>query len=340
MKACIFRATGAPLEIVEVPDPKAGAGEIVVRVKDCGICGSDLHAAAARNVKMPAGTIMGHEFAGVVEQIGEGVSGFERGDAVAVMSYLACGECGLCRAGLDVKCARMRLVGFGDVAGGYAEFMKTRPGSVFKLPQEMSFRAGATVEPLVVGLHGLRRAHFQAGETCVIMGAGPIGLVMLLWARFAGARAVVVSELVLARRERALKLGADAVVDPRMHNPTVAMNRLSGAGPDVVFECIGAQGTLAEAIAYAPRGGRVTVLGVSMEDDGFPPGIAMNKELDVHFSLGLEPGEVETAIAVLGSGRITTEPLITHTVGLAELPRAFAALHEPTNQSKVMLEFS
>jgi len=339
MRACIFRATGAPLEVVEVPDPQAEAGEVVVRVKNCGICGSDLHAAASRSVKMPSGTIMGHEFAGVVEQVGEGVNGFARGDAVAVMSYLACGECEMCSAGLGVKCARMRLVGFGDVPGAYAELMKTRPGSVFKLPQGMSFRAGATVEPLVVGLHGLRRARFQAGETCVIMGAGPIGLMMLLWARFAGARAIVISELVLERRERALKLGADAAVDPRMHNPAVAMNRLSGAGPDVVFECIGAPGSLAEAIAYAQRGGRVTVLGVSMEDDGFPPGLAMTKELDLHFSLGLEPGEVETAIAVLGSGRISTDPMITHTVGLDGLPAAFAALRQPTNQTKVMLEF-
>jgi (R,R)-butanediol dehydrogenase/meso-butanediol dehydrogenase/diacetyl reductase len=245
----------------------------------------------------------------------------------------------MCRAGMAVRCTKMRVVGFGDVPGGYAELMKTRPGSVFKLPAGMSFRAGATVEPLVAGLHGLRRANFRAGETCVIMGAGPIGLVTLLWARFAGARAIVVSEVLMDRRDLALKMGADTAVDPRMHNPAAAMTRLSGAGPDVIFECIGAPGTMNEAIAYASRGGRVTILGVAMEDDGFPPGIAMNKELDVHFSLGLDPGEVETAIAMLAAGRISTDAMITHTVGLDDLPRAFAALRQPTNQTKVMLEF-
>lgn len=340
MRACVFKAIGEPLENVEVPDPVAGPGEIVVRVRDCGICGSDLHAVSSPRVKMAPGTIMGHEFSGVIEQIGERVEGFSPGDAVAVMSYLACGECELCRAGMAVKCSRMRLVGFGDVPGAYAELMKTRPGSVFKLPQGLSFRAGATVEPLVVGLHGIRRARLQAGETCVIMGAGPIGLVTLLWAKFAGARAIVVSERVLERRERALKMGADAAVDPRMHNPSVTMNRITGAGPNVVFDCIGAQGTMAEAIAYASRGQRVTVLGVSMEDDGFPPGLAMGKELDVHFSLGLEPGEVETAIAILASGRVSTEAMITHAVSLDDLPRAFGALQTPTNQTKVMLEFA
>jgi len=339
MRAAIFKAPGAPLEIVEVPDPVAGPGEIVVRVRDCGICGSDLHASDSRNIKMPPGTIMGHEFAGEVAQVGDGVDGFAPGDPVVAMSYLACGECDPCRGGMSVRCARMRLVGFGDVPGAYAEFMKTRPGSVFKMPPGTSFRAGATVEPMVVGLHGLRRSRLRAGETCVIMGAGPIGLIMLLWARFAGARAVVMSELVLERRELALKLGADGAVDPRMHNPSAAMKNLTGAGPDVIFECIGAPGTLAQAIGYAPRGSRITVIGVSMEDDGFPPGVAMNKELDVHFSLGLEPGEVETAIAVLASGRISTAPMITHTVSLDDLPRAFHALRQPTNQTKVMLEF-
>lgn len=339
MKACVFKAIGAPLEVVELPDPVAGPGELVVRVKNCGICASDLHAATTPKAKLPPGTIMGHELAGVVEQTGVGVRGLERGDPVVVMSYLACGECANCRAGVGVHCSAMKLVGFGEAPGGYAELIKTTAGSVFKMPKAMSFRAGATVEPLVVGLHGLRRAHFQAGETCVIMGAGMIGLVTLLWARFAGARAIVVSEPLLDRREIALKLGADAAVDPRMHSPAAAMARLTGAGPDVIFECIGEPGTMAQAISLAPRRGRVAILGVSTEDDGFPPRLAMGKELDISFSLGLEPGEVETAIAVLASGRISTDPLITHTVGLDDLPRAFAALTQPANQTKVMLEF-
>jgi len=339
MKACVFKAFGAPLEVVELPDPVAAPGELVVRVKACGICGSDLHAATSAKAKLPPGTIMGHEVAGVVDQIGTGVRGFERGDPVVVMSYLACGECANCRAGAGVRCEATTPVGFGEAPGGYAELIKTRPGSVFKMPKTMSFQSGATVEPLVVGLHGLRRARFQAGETCVIMGAGSIGLMTLRWARFAGARAIVVSELLLDRREVALKLGADAAVDPRMHSPAAAMTRLTGAGPDVIFECIGEAGTMAQAISHAPRGGRIAILGVSMEDDGFPPALAMSKELEINFSLGLEPGEVETAIAVLASGRLATDAMITHTVGIDDLPRAFAALTKASGQTKVMLEF-
>ena len=340
MRAAIFKTAGKPLEIVELSEPKAGPLEIVVRVRNCGICGSDLHAADSRRLNMPAGTIMGHELSGVVEDPGPGTSGFTHGEAVIVMSHMPCGECSLCHAGFAVKCAAMRPVGFGDIPGGYAEFMKTRPGGIYKMPAEMSFRAGATVEPMVVALHGLRRARFQAGETCVIMGAGPIGLMTLLWARFAGARAIVVSEILAARRELAMGVGADLAVDPRMQSPAAAMARISGSDPDVIFECIGASGSLAQAVSYAPRAGRIGVLGVSMEDDGFPPAMAMNKELDIFFSLGLEPGEIETTIAVLASGRISTEPLITQAVGLDELPRAFATLKQATSQGKLMLEFN
>src|SRR5207249_5266787 len=121
------------------------------------------------------------------------------------MSYLACGDCDACRSGKTQRCDRMRLVGFGDVPGAYAEKMKTTPGSCFKMPPAMNHRLGATVEPLVVGLHGVHRARLRAGETCLIMGAGPIGLVTLLWARFAGARAIVVSEMAEGRRSMALK---------------------------------------------------------------------------------------------------------------------------------------
>jgi (R,R)-butanediol dehydrogenase / meso-butanediol dehydrogenase / diacetyl reductase len=338
MKACVYRTPGARLEIAEVPDPIAGPGELVVRVKACGICGSDLHAAGP-NFHMPPGTIMGHEFSGVIEALGDGVEGFERGDPVVAMSYVGCGQCEDCRAGRAQRCRKVRLVGFGEVPGAYAELMKTRPASVFRMPPGMSFREAATVEPLVVGLHGLHRAGFQAGESCVVMGAGAIGISTMLWARFAGARAIVVSELNDHRRRLALKMGADAAVDPRMHNPAGKVEQLTGAGPHVIFECIGAPGAMAEAIAYAQRASRVVIIGVCTEDDGFAPISAMNKELDMRFSLGMERGEVEMAIGALATGRVATAPMITHTMGIDDLPKAFAALALATNQSKVMVEF-
>ncbi len=338
MKACVYKAPGAPLEVTELPDPVAGPGEVVVRVKACGICGSDLHA-AGRNFRMPPGTIMGHEFCGVVEAAGRGVENLRPGDPVVVMSYLGCGECDPCHTGNAQRCRGVKLVGFGEVPGAYAELMKTRPGSVFPMPPGMDFRTGATAEPLVVGLHGLHRAGFVAGESCVIMGAGPIGIVTMLWARYAGARAIVISELTEHRRRLALEMGADAAVDPRMRNPSGVVAQLAGGGPQVVFECTGAPGALAEAITYSQLGGRVVVIGVCTEDDGFVPITAMSKELDMRFSLGVERAEVEMAIATLAAGRISTAAMITHSLGIDDLPRAFTALMKPTSQTKVMVEF-
>ncbi len=117
------------------------------------------------------------------------------------------------------------------------------------------------------------------------------------------------------------------------------MQKMTGAPPDVTFECIGAVGTLDEAVPYARRGGRVVVLGVCMEDDSFRPMQALNRELDIKFSLGLEPGEIETAIDMLAAGRVSTEQMITHLISLDDLPKAFAALSRASDQTKVMVEF-
>jgi (R,R)-butanediol dehydrogenase / meso-butanediol dehydrogenase / diacetyl reductase len=337
MKACVYKAPGAPLEVVEVPDPKAGPGEVVLRVKDCGICGSDLH--AVKWGVLPAGTIMGHEFSAEVDQVGEGVSGFAPGDGVMVVPMIPCGECRYCGSGQPLLCEKKTGLGFNEAPGAYAEKVKTRPGALLKMPPGLSHRAAATVEPSVVGLHGLHRSQLQVGETSVVMGAGPIGLVTTMWARFAGARAVIVSEMADGRREMALKMGADAVVNPRVQSPVQELIKMTGDGPDVVFECIGVPGTIEEAIRFCRKGGRVVVIGACGEPDKFTPIRALQREVDIRFSNGADPREFETTMALMASGRISTAPMITHTVGIDELPRAFAALSHPNDQCKVMLEF-
>ncbi|MGO9062914.1 MAG: zinc-dependent alcohol dehydrogenase [Candidatus Binataceae bacterium] len=336
MKACVFKAPGAPLEVTEIPDPIAGPGEVVVRVRNCGICGSDLH--AAQWGVLPAGTIMGHEFSAVVDELGAGVSGFEPGESVMVVPMINCGECDFCRTGQALLCTKQTGIGF-EAPGAYAEKVRTRPGVLLKMPAGLSHRAAATVEPAVVGLHGLHRAKLLVGETCVVMGAGPIGLMTTMWARFAGARAVVVSEMAEGRRAMALRMGADAVVNPRVQSPVQELIKMTGDGPDVVFECIGVPGTIEEAIRFVRKGGRVVVMGACGEADKITPMRALRREVDLRFSSGAELREFQTTMALLASGRISTDPMITHAVGIDDLPRAFAALSRPNDQCKVMLEF-
>jgi (R,R)-butanediol dehydrogenase / meso-butanediol dehydrogenase / diacetyl reductase len=336
MKACVYKAPGAPLEVTEVPDPKPGPGEIVVRVKDCGICGSDLH--AAKWGVLAAGTIMGHEFSAVVDELGEGVTGFTPGEGVMVVPMIPCGQCGYCLTGQALLCSNRGGLGF-ENPGAYAEKVKTRPGALLKMPPGLSHRAAATVEPTVVGLHGVHRSKIAIGETCVVMGAGPIGLLTTMWARFAGARTVVVSEMADGRREMALKMGADLVVNPKVQSPVKELVKITGDGPDIVYECIGVPGTIDEAIRYVRKGGRVVVIGACGEPDNFTPIRALQREVDVIFSSGADPREFQTAMALMASGRISTDPMITHAIGIDEMPDFFAALSHPKDQCKVMLEF-
>jgi (R,R)-butanediol dehydrogenase/meso-butanediol dehydrogenase/diacetyl reductase len=336
MLACVFTAPARPLELTEVPDPRPGPGEVVVRVSHCGVCSSDLHAANSGTGLRP-GTVMGHEISGTITEVGPAVEALCIGDRVAVTSYLACGACAQCLSNHEIRCERLKMVGFDDVPGGFAELVKIRASSVFKLPPTLDLGLAATLEPLVVGLHGINRAAIAPGESCLVMGAGPIGLVTIAWARLSGARRIVLSEVSPFRRAAALKMGADVAVDPRITNPAATLRKDAPDGPDVVFDCVGAAGSLAEAITYARKGGRVVSMGASMGDDGINPGIAMAKELDIRFSLGLEPESVGTAIATLATGRLSTAPMITHVVGLKEFPRAFAALPRAVDQIKVMM---
>jgi (R,R)-butanediol dehydrogenase / meso-butanediol dehydrogenase / diacetyl reductase len=336
MKACVYKAPGAPLEVTEVPDPKPGPGEIVVRVKDCGICGSDLH--AAKWGVLAAGTIMGHEFSAVVDELGEGVTGFTPGEGVMVVPMIPCAQCGYCLTGQALLCSNRGGLGF-ENPGAYAEKVKTRPGALLKMPPGLSHRAAATVEPTVVGLHGVHRSKIAIGETCVVMGAGPIGLLTTMWARFAGARTVVVSEMADGRREMALKMGADLVVNPKVQSPVKELVKITGDGPDIVYECIGVPGTIDEAIRYVRKGGRVVVIGACGEPDNFTPIRALQREVDVIFSSGADPREFQTAMALMASGRISTDPMITHSIGIYVMPDFFDDLSHHNDQCKVILDF-
>src|SRR5207244_2702138 len=153
VRAAVLREAGR-LVVEEVPRPEPEPGELLVRVRDCGICGSDLHAAET----LPSGTVMGHEFAGEVAALGSGVSGWRLGEPVVALPYMACGECAACLAGDGIRCAAVRSIGLGDLPGAYAEYVRVHPASCLRIPERVGFRAAALVEPLAVALHGVRMA--------------------------------------------------------------------------------------------------------------------------------------------------------------------------------------
>jgi (R,R)-butanediol dehydrogenase/meso-butanediol dehydrogenase/diacetyl reductase len=337
MKAAVFKKRDE-MAVIDVPDPIAGAGEVVLKVHNCGICGSDLHA-VQYGIGMAADTVMGHEFCGEIHAMGPDVNGYQLGDRVTSLPYFACGVCAWCQRDDAMHCSRLRSLGLGQLPGAYAEFVACSAASLLKLPANVSSRAGALVEPLSVGLHGVNHASIEPGMGVVVMGAGPIGLSTLIWAKAKGASAVVVSELAPGRTELAMKLGASAVVNPTESDPADAVKSITGRAPDVVFECIGVKSTLGAAIGMVGRHGQVVVIGVCLESDSIFPLTCVMKELQINFALAYTRGEFQETIDALANGTIDATPMITDVINVDEVPAMFTELKRPGARAKVMVEF-
>lgn len=337
MRAVVLKEPGF-LRVETLPEPDPRPDEILLRVRNCGICGSDLHA-VKYGMQMPADTILGHEFSGEVAALGARVNGWRIGERVVSLPYMSCGTCPACERDDGILCPSLRGIGLGQLPGAFAEYVRVHPGSLLRIPPEIDFRTAAMVEPLAVGLHGLRHARLTPENGCLILGAGPIGLVTLLWARDAGLAPVVVSELAEGRRELARRLGATDVVDPTATDPAATFRTARGGDPSAVFECTGAHGALASAMMFAGTRGRIVVLGVCLETDEILPITGILKELEIKFALGYSKAEFADALEALRTGRIDVAPLVTDVIDLDLVPETFSALNAPTTQCKVLIEF-
>jgi (R,R)-butanediol dehydrogenase/meso-butanediol dehydrogenase/diacetyl reductase len=336
MKAAVFKAVGQPLVIEAVPDPVAGPGEMILKVKHCGICGTDLHFTEGGTAVAP-GSVIGHEFCGEVAALGPGVpEGWKVGDRAVSIPFIGCGSCAQCLAGQPVWCRSMRDHASGRVSGGFAEFTPIGAAGSVRLPNEMSWDEAALIEPLAVGLHGVRRAKLDAGANVLIVGAGPVGLAVVVWARALGARRIVVTARSTRGAEMALALGATDFVESDK-DVRREFRRRAGGPPDAVFECVGAPGVLEQCIALAPVCGHVVVIGGCMKPDLITPGAAMNKELTVTFALAYDLRDYEVAVDRVARGVIDPTPMITDRVGFDAFPAAFEALRQRTHQCKVLL---
>ncbi|MGA6972966.1 MAG: alcohol dehydrogenase catalytic domain-containing protein [Candidatus Binatus sp.] len=337
MKAAVFKKRDE-MAVIELPSPVPGVGEVVLKVHNCGICGSDLHA-VHYGIGMATDTVMGHEFCGEIHALGDGVDGYQLGDRVTALPYIACGECAWCERDDAMHCSKLRSLGLGQLPGAYAEFVACGAASLLKLPANVSSRAGALVEPLSVGLHGVNHSKIEPGMGVIVMGAGPIGLSTLIWAKAKGASAVVVSELAPGRTELAMKLGADAVVNPTVGDPAEAVRSITGRPPEIVFECIGVKSTLGAAIGMVGRHGHVVVIGVCMEGDSIFPLTCVMKEVQINFALAYTRAEFQETINALATGTIDATPMITDVIKVDQVPEMFSELKRPGTRAKVMVEF-
>jgi (R,R)-butanediol dehydrogenase/meso-butanediol dehydrogenase/diacetyl reductase len=333
MRTAVLQQPGERLAIVERPDPTPEPGEVLLRVDACGICGSDLHLSDA--YPLP-GLVLGHEFCGTVEEVGADVADLEVGDRVAALSVTTCGHCAACLSGRPRKCASAEMVGI-ERPGGFAEYTTMPARDVYRLPNTLDARHGALIEPLSVALHTVDRATLEPGDDVLVIGGGPVGLAVALWARQLGAREVVLSDPVASRRALAERLGASTTVDPTNEDVGDAFEKVAGSRPGTVIECVGIPGMIQHATDVAAIDATVVIAGVCMQPDSMLPITAMTKELDVRFAFYYRARDYVTTISMIDRGRIDPLPMVTSEASLDELPDRFQALKAPSEDAKVLI---
>ena len=337
MKAAVFRKGGEPLTIETVDDPTPAPREAIIKVKHCGICGTDLHATEEHAPAAPDGAVMGHEFAGEIVDLGKDTAdGWKVGDRLTTLPMIGCGKCVPCMTGRPWTCPDRKIAG-SDIPGGFAEYTKVDLNNAVRLPESVNWQEGALVEPLSIGLHGVRRAGNMEGKNVLIVGAGPIGLATALWVNFFGARKVVVSELDQGRAQAALKYGATDLIDAG-GEVGEQFQEICGGPPDIIFECVGVPGMIMQCLAIAPFRCTVVVVGFCTQPDTIFPALAMANEITMQFVIAWEKADFQFVVDMIASDRIDVDGLVTDIVSFEQFPDAFEALRTPTNQCKILLD--
>jgi (R,R)-butanediol dehydrogenase/meso-butanediol dehydrogenase/diacetyl reductase len=308
------------LRYVDVPEPVPGPGQLKVRVKLAGICGTDLKEYAFGPVMIPPAKVpmtIGHEFVGNVADIGAGVTGFGIGDRVSGVGYYYCGECYVCRRGLYNICVNQGFTGL-LTDGCMAEYFVIPAYACYRLPDGVSDELGALVEPLAVGLHAVRQGCVQVGDSVAVVGDGTIGLCALMAAKTAGAAAVYVVAKHRGRGEMAGKLGADAVIYMDEGNPIERLQEITGGpGADVSIECVGHPDTPQLAVELVRRAGRAVIVGIFERPGALDfSAITFAERTIVGSSIYIDEGR--TAISLLADKRLDPSPLVTSTVPLRD----------------------
>jgi (R,R)-butanediol dehydrogenase/meso-butanediol dehydrogenase/diacetyl reductase len=331
MRAVTFQALHQPLAFENVPDPTPAPDQLVVKVGRCGICGSDLHMTEDAAYGCKHGDVLGHEFAGEVVALGRGTEGLKTGELVSVIPLKSCGQCEHCRKGEVQWCVQFGLQG-----GGYAEYALTRPNQCIRLPADLSLADGAIIEPLAVALHGVNLSRLRQGDKVLVLGAGPIGLAVAFWAKQMGAAKVAVQDIAEFQKSRALDMGADVfVVDPA--DPVGSAERALGGQADVVFECVGIPGLIAQGVEQVRPRGTILLLGLCTKPDTFNSFAMLSKEVRLVTSAFFTVPEYQASLDALAEGAIEPRLLVTDTIALAETPEVFESLKHRTSQCKVLI---
>jgi len=357
MRAAVMR--GHKLVVDEVPTPAPGPGEVLVKTLACGICGSDLHTLkhgeklveASRKAGAPfvmdltRDVVMGHEFCAEVVDYGpQTLKRFKPGTRVCSMPVL-------------IGAGGVKGIGYSnDNPGGYGELMRLTEMLLLEVPGGLSTERAALTEPMAVGYHAVQKARLGPDDAPLVIGCGPVGLAVVAALKLGGVHPIVAADFSPRRRELALQMGADLVVDPKDKSPYESWRQMAAYSdpakapmlppwmpgpalrPAVIFECVGVPGVIESIMLAAPGNARIVVVGVCMERDQIEPLVGIGKELNIQFVLGYSPEEFAATLSHLAEGRINADPMITGKVGVQGVAQAFEDLASPETHAKILVE--
>jgi threonine dehydrogenase-like Zn-dependent dehydrogenase len=328
----------------DAPDPVPAFGQVLVEVKACGICGSDLHFAQHGSTMLELGeqmegtpdlgvppvdldrdVYMGHEFAAEVLETGPDTVAPAPGTLVTSIPVLL---------GMD---GIRPIVYSNEVPGGYGERMLLSAPMLLEVPNGLDAGRAALTEPMAVGLHAVNKSAIRPGDGALVLGCGPVGLAVIAALKLRDVEPIVATDLSPARRALAATMGAHEVVDPTVEPAFDAWRRVGGAKPLVTFEAIGVPGIIDDALRAAPPQTRIVVVGVCMERDAITPFFGIGKELSIQFVLAYDPMEFSSTLTAIAEGEIDVSPMITAEVSLDEVPQAFADLANPDAHCKILV---
>lgn len=325
MRAAVFYKK-YDLKIEEIDMPTVGPEDVLVKVMACGICGTDVHifhgdeGAAAT----PAGTVLGHEFAGIVEQVGVNVKGIAVGDRVCVDPNKLCNECDYCRSGIGHYCEHM--VGIGTtVHGGFSQYCAVPQSQVYKIADSTTYEMAAMAEPVACCVHGIDMCNISCGDTVAIIGGGMIGMIMLQLAKLSGAGKLILIEPVAEKRALAKKLGADLCIDPMDEDVKEVLGKNSIQRISTVIECVGKIKTIQQAIEIAGKKSTVMMFGLTapQEELSIRPFELFKKEIVLKASY-INPYTQKRALALIDSGKIDVTSMVYGREPLERLPEILA----------------
>ena len=324
------------LKLQEWPKPELNPGEMLVKVRYAGICGTDMMIHAGRHPRVVPPRVLGHEIFGtVVETRATGDSKLKEGDRVAVFPLISCGRCAPCREGSAHVCEKLGLLGI-DTDGGFAEYVKATPEQLIPVPPGVDDEQAALVEPLSVAVHVVRTSGFTAGDTALVTGAGPIGNLIAQVLRATGARRVLVSEAKPFRRDLAERMGF-AVVNPLETKPVELIPQLTGDSfVDHVFEATGATAAYRDAVQSCKVRGHITFVGLPK----LPPEVdVLNlvfKEIRTSGARVYTPKDFRVAISLLEQGAIDVKSVVTDRLPLKDIEKGLRKMHDPDNSLKIL----